>query len=104
MWKPKSRSLPANERFSKFSDTMPPIGNRPIFTAITNKPSARARSGMTSSAAVPHETKRSDKRPKRSALQIPSGKAIPQASSIAVTVKSRVFRARTNKSGATGVL
>src|SRR5437588_247194 len=82
----RSRVFPRKERFSKFSDTMPPVGRRPIFTAMTKRPSARTKSGITRRAAVPHESRRSGKRPRWSPLQMPSGRAIPHASSMTVTV------------------
>src|SRR5438034_7463539 len=77
---------------------MPPVGNRPLFTAMTKKPSAKARSGITMSAAVPRDSRRSGKRPRCSALQIPRGSAIPQASSMAVMVKSKVLRSEEHTS------
>ncbi len=59
---------------------------------------------MTKRTAVAPEIARSGKRPKVVALQIPSGSASAQAISMAVTVSSNVFRARTHNSGATGLL
>ncbi len=61
-------------------------------------------SGTESSKEVPASPSRSSHRPRRLAVQTPRGTAISHASRVASVVKSRVLRARTNKSFLTGQL
>src|SRR5437899_930267 len=54
----RSRSLLSEERVSKPTEAMPPVGNHPVRTAKTRSPSASARSGITKSIAVPQGSRR----------------------------------------------
>src|SRR5487761_323560 len=90
-------------KWPKLSDTIPPVANHPVRTASNSRIKKSRRSGTVKSADVAIPQVRSPHFPLFAALQIPSGIASSHASRVAVLVSRRVFRARAQSSGATGV-
>src|SRR5712691_2386599 len=99
-----SESFSHGVRSAKSMDIIPPTGRERDRTARASIPIASTISGTEINTELRVATNLSGHRPRQAAVQIPSGTAISHANNMAVVVSRRVFLARIQSSGATGVL